>query len=69
MNFEEKFQKYFDILELLPPLPKKKIILSQNYYNIDYEGFFINLKSQTEMIKNTQLYKDIEKYLKKKIKI
>jgi hypothetical protein len=30
MNFEEKFQKYFDILELLPPLPKKKIILSQN---------------------------------------
>jgi len=66
MNFEEKFQKYFDILELLPPLPKKKIILSQNYYNIDYEGFFINLKSQTEMIKNTQLYKDIEKYLKKK---
>ncbi len=65
MNFEEKFHKFFNILELLPPLPKKKIILSQNNYNNDYESFFINLKSKSEMIKTTQLYKDIEKFLKK----
>ncbi len=65
MNIEEKVQKFFNILELLPPLPKRKIILSHNNNNNDYESFFIHLKSQSEKIKTTQLYKDIEKFLKK----
>ena len=66
MNIDEKIEKYFDLLNLYPSIPKKKIFLvAQNEHEEDYSNYLSNLKKRTESIKNTQLYQYIQKYMKK----